>query len=209
MKENEAEALEHVFKAEGGFAERPEEGGGAVNMGITMTTFTHWRMVIKKQKEKPTIPDLKAMTKEEATEIYRYRYLDKINFNELPAGVDYAVFDAAVHSGVVGSIRFLQEALGFKYEHEYPKWDGHLIDGDLDLDTMWAVHNREPRSLIYELVAVRKFRQDKILDRKDADKEKYPNFDRPKWAGIWGRRNNKVRDIAYKMLDNAKGRAKT
>lgn len=190
-------ALSYIFKDEGGFAQRPEEGGGSVNMGITLVTFTQWR-VAKKRQTAPTIDDLKAMSREEATEIYLYRYLDAIRFDDLQSGVDYCCADAAIHSGVVGSIRFLQEALGFRYLSEHPNWDGHPVTGEFDLDTLYALHHvSEPSRLVYELIAVRRHRQSLMLDRKAA---KDPKFDRALWERVWGHRNEHVRTRAGAML---------
>src|SRR5690606_3068438 len=49
---------------------------------------------------------------EEVEAIYRERYWAKVRGDDLPAGVDYAVFDFAVHSGVNRAARFLQRAVG-------------------------------------------------------------------------------------------------
>lgn len=43
MKLNSEASLAYVLKDEGGYAERNTEGGGAVNRGITHSTFVAWR----------------------------------------------------------------------------------------------------------------------------------------------------------------------
>src|SRR5882757_9614145 len=103
MKSNELAALDFVLKDEGGYAERPEEGGGAVNKGVTFTVFKAWRL--KQNKPEPTWADLKAMTVEEAGQIYAAQFFEGVHFDDLPAGIDYCVLDAAVNGGVAGSIK--------------------------------------------------------------------------------------------------------
>jgi len=194
MKENEEQVLTWLFKAEGGFIESPSEPGGASNFGIAMVTLSDWRGL--KKLEKPSILDLKHMSRDEATEIYRYKYLNPIRFDELPSGVDYCVFDAAVQHGCSGSIRLLQESLGFKDEEDYPDWTGHVITGDLDPSTMWAVKIRKPDILIREFMYVRAHRHKKILEFKNT---KIPDFSK-KWSPIWDRRRAKVLERSLSLV---------
>jgi lysozyme family protein len=135
MKTNSDAAMAFVLKDEGGYAERNTEGGGAVNMGITFQTFVAWRRLAKKPE--PTFADLKAMPIAEAKAIYAAQYMQPTGFDDLPIGVDYVVFDAAVNGGVTGSIKLLQEALGIK-----------PIDGHYGLNTRWAARHRDHDTLI-------------------------------------------------------------
>jgi lysozyme family protein len=196
MKENEQQVLSWILADEGGFAARPEEPGNAVNMGVTLDTFTDWRVNTKKML-KPIVDDLRNLTPEECGEIYRTMFFDHIEFDNLPSGVDYCVADAAIHSGVTGSIRFLQEALGFKYKTEYPKWTGHVVNGKLDHDTLWALKSADPENLIRELVHVRQLRQKAMLDRKQ---RLIAGFDRSLWRRGWTRRNQRVLELALGLL---------
>jgi lysozyme family protein len=52
-----------------------------------------------------------AVTLGEIREIYKTMYWDKVDGDELPIGVDYVVFDAAVNSGPVRGIRWLQQGV--------------------------------------------------------------------------------------------------
>ncbi|MDX0533012.1 hypothetical protein GOL26_22645 [Sinorhizobium medicae] len=45
-------------------------------------------------------------------DIYRTLYADKVRYDELPAGIDYATLDGAVNSGVSHGAKWLQSALG-------------------------------------------------------------------------------------------------
>ena len=51
-------------------------------------------------KPDATAADVSAMKVEEAKAIYRAKYWDAQRCDELPAGVDYAVFDYGVNSGI-------------------------------------------------------------------------------------------------------------
>src|SRR5689334_4271744 len=95
-----------VFRVEAGFVDHPSDPGGATNHGITLATLSHCR-------GRPcTKADVRALSQEEAGEIYRREYWDKVQGDALPAGVDYAVFDFGVNSGTVRAIVSLQRALG-------------------------------------------------------------------------------------------------
>ena len=52
------------------------------------------------------------MTVDEAKAIYRKRYWDVQRCDELPAGVDYSVFDYGVNSGIGRSGKVLRRVVG-------------------------------------------------------------------------------------------------
>lgn len=106
MNANFARALPLVLAHEGGFVNHPKDPGGATNKGITIATFR--RMV----KRDGTVADLKAITPEQVAKVYRRGYWDAVKADELPFGVDYAVFDFAVNSGPGTAVKFLQKVLG-------------------------------------------------------------------------------------------------
>lgn len=106
MDRNFARALSAVLKHEGGYVDHPSDPGGATNLGITFAVLQKWR-------GKPiTKADVKALTQDEAAAIYRANYWDRVRGDDLPAGVDYCVFDFAVNSGVSRSAMYLQEIVG-------------------------------------------------------------------------------------------------
>ena len=63
-------------------------------------------------KPDATAADVRAMRVDEAKAIYRRRYWDAQRCDELPAGVDYAVFDYGVNSGIGRSGKVLRRVLG-------------------------------------------------------------------------------------------------
>lgn len=105
MKANFDRALPLLLKHEGGFSNNPADPGGATNRGITLNTF---REIHGKHK---TVDDLKRISDSELRHIYKTRYWDAVRGDDLPAGVDYAVFDFAVHSGPSRAVKYLQKIL--------------------------------------------------------------------------------------------------
>jgi len=106
MEINFAVSLTHVLEHEGGWADHPQDPGGATMKGVTLITY---RRHFGDHKSKR---DLRNITDQELGHIYRSAYWDKCHCDALPAGVDYAVFDAAVNSGPGRSARWLQAAVG-------------------------------------------------------------------------------------------------
>jgi len=110
MKNNFKNALEHVLVHEGGWTDHPRDPGGATMKGVTLKTY---REHFGREKSKD---DLRNISEEELEQIYRLGYWEKCHCDDLPTGVDYAVFDAAVNSGPGRSARWLQAAVGAKQD---------------------------------------------------------------------------------------------
>jgi lysozyme family protein len=98
-------ALEAILRFEGGYVDHPADPGGATSMGITLATLSAWR------GRAVTKSEVRTLTRAEAGAIYRARYWDAIRADELPPGLDIALFDCAVNSGPSRAIRLLQRAL--------------------------------------------------------------------------------------------------
>ncbi|WP_262298384.1 glycoside hydrolase family 108 protein [Microvirga sesbaniae] len=99
-------ALALVLRIEGGYVDHPQDPGGATKYGITLATLSACR------GRRCTKADMRALTEEEAGAIYRARYWDRVRADELPPGIDEAVFDFAVNSGPSRAVIALQRALG-------------------------------------------------------------------------------------------------
>lgn len=99
-------SLARVLAVEGGYAEHRADSGGATKYGITRRRLAQHRGRAVSKSE------VRALTTAEATVIYRAMYWDALRGDELPAGIDHAVFDFAVHSGVPRAVRALQRAVG-------------------------------------------------------------------------------------------------
>ncbi|MCZ8186514.1 MAG: acetylmuramidase [Beijerinckiaceae bacterium] len=98
-------ALAFVLRHEGGFTDHPQDPGGATNLGITLATLSGWR------GQPASVAELRALTRTEAAAIYRARYWERIAGDDLPAGLDLVVFDAAVNAGPVRASRWVQALL--------------------------------------------------------------------------------------------------
>lgn len=110
MKKNFKSALKHVLVHEGGWANHPKDPGGATMKGVTLITYR------RHFGQKKTKDDLHNISDKELQQIYRSGYWNKCHCDELPAGVDYAVFDAAVNSGPGRGAKWLQAAVGAKQD---------------------------------------------------------------------------------------------
>lgn len=106
MIRNFERSLSLVLKHEAGFVNHPRDPGGATNKGVTIATFRRY------VDPKGTVDDLKRLTTAQAAKIFRKQYWDAINGDDLPDGLDYAVFDFAVNSGPGRAAKHLQTALG-------------------------------------------------------------------------------------------------
>lgn len=100
-------SLDHVLVHEGGFVNHPKDPGGATNRGVTQAVYDGWR---KAQGLAPR--SVKLIVAGEVEAIYDAQYWDAVKADDLPGGIDYAVFDFAVNSGPSRAIRFLQSVLG-------------------------------------------------------------------------------------------------
>jgi lysozyme family protein len=107
MKENYPQALKQVLKYEGGYVDHPKDPGGPTNKGITQAVYDSWR----KTQNLPT-QSVRNINDSEVAAIYKNLYWDRISGDLLPSGVDFAVFDYAVNSGVSRAAKTLQAVVG-------------------------------------------------------------------------------------------------
>jgi lysozyme family protein len=107
MKENYPQALKQVLKYEGGYVDHPQDPGGPTNKGITQAVYDSWR----KSQNLPT-QTVRNIADSEVAAIYKNLYWDRVSGDNLPSGVDFAVFDYAVNSGVSRAAKTLQAVVG-------------------------------------------------------------------------------------------------
>jgi lysozyme family protein len=121
MKHNWDEALKHILKYEGGYVHHKDDPGGMTNLGVTKRVWEEWT-------GKPaTEADMRSLTPEMVSPLYKKRYWDAVRGDDLPSGVDLCVFDCAVNAGVGRASKFLQQAVGV------------TADGQIGPKTMAAV----------------------------------------------------------------------
>ena len=130
-------AVEIVLQHEGGFADHPRDPGGATKFGITRETLSRAR------GRPASVEDVRELTRAEAMAIYRWLYWDVVRADELPPGVDLAVFDLAVNSGPVRAVRMLQNVLGVP------------ADGIIGPVTLKAARHADPLETIRRLTRAR------------------------------------------------------
>jgi lysozyme family protein len=163
-------SLKLVLKYEGEWSDHPKDLGGATNKGITLKTYR------AKMGSWLTKADLRGISDHQIAKIYREDYWDKIRGDELPPGVAYCVFDAAVNSGPSRSSKWLQHCLGC------------AEDGRIGNITLGLVKGNDASALI-----------DKMCDERMMFLESLPTWD--VFGRGWKRRVEAVREAAKLMED--------
>jgi lysozyme family protein len=124
-------ALARLLAHEGGYTNDAADPGGPTNFGITIYDYR------KYVKPGATAADVRAMKVEEAKAIYRSKYWDAQRCDDLPAGVDYAVFDYGVNSGIGRSGKVLRRCLNLT--------DNDWRTGD---DVVAALRKRDAKQIV-------------------------------------------------------------
>lgn len=127
------EAFHKLLGHEGGYVNHPDDPGGETNWGIT----------IKVARDNGYFGAMKDLPVDTAKLIYKRMYWDAVRADEMPSVVRYALFDAAVNSGVAQATRWLQRAVGVN------------ADGRIGPMTMNAIDAHEPYVVFSKMVAQR------------------------------------------------------
>jgi lysozyme family protein len=170
------EALKRLLVHEGGYTNHPSDPGGPTNFGITIHDYR------KYVKPDAAAADVRAMRVEEAKAIYKTHYWNAQRCDELPAGVDYAVFDYGVNSGIGRSKKVLQRVVGV------------ADDGILDQATLAAAAARDARVVVIA-----------VCEERLAFLRRLKNW--PVFGKGWGRRVAEVKAAALAMADARPGTA--
>jgi lysozyme family protein len=162
------ESLRRVLAHEGGYTNDRDDPGGPTNFGITIYDYR------KYVNANATAGDVRAMTLDQAKAIYRSKYWDALRGDDLPAGIDYALFDYGVNSGISRAAKVLQRILGV------------ADDGIIGPLTLAAVTARAPAAVVNALCAERLTFLQSLRT--------WPVFGKG-----WGRRVAEVKDAALAM----------
>lgn len=103
MKSNREIAIKECLKWEGGYSNDMADPGGPTNWGITLADARkYW-------KTDATAADVRNMPQSSAVDIYRQKYWINPQFNcdNLPSGLDLAMFDFGVNSGPARASKYL------------------------------------------------------------------------------------------------------
>jgi lysozyme family protein len=103
MKQNYNYSLQQVLLSEGGYTNDPRDPGGPTNFGITIYDY---RAYID---HNGNANDVRNMTQAQAAAIYRSKYWNAVDGDNLPSGVDYCVFDYGVNSGNSRALKVYKE----------------------------------------------------------------------------------------------------
>jgi lysozyme family protein len=95
-----------LLKHEGGFVNLKSDPGGMTMLGVTQRVWEEWVGHPVDEKE------MRSLTPEKVAPMYKAKYWDKIHGDDLPSGVDLAVFDCCVNSGPGRAAKMLQRVLG-------------------------------------------------------------------------------------------------
>lgn len=172
------EIMDVVFKWEGGYADHPNDPGGATNYGITHKVLAKWRGVTAVTKR-----EVRDLTKEEAARIFKKKYYQEIKGSKIPKPIDLIMMDGAVNHGKKTMVGFLENELGTAS-------NGTLSDSDIEqLDKA----TQEVSDLIKLAVNLAEARKSRYLGRPHA-----ATFIRG-----WRNRLNDVMDVALADLDGA------
>ena len=130
MNSNFESALAHVLLSEGGYVNNPKDPGGMTNLGCTKAV---WEEFVGHPVSET---DMRELTPADVAPLYKRKYWDKVAGDDLPAGLDYCVFDAAINSGPGRAAKWLQEAVGV------------AADGAIGPSTLAAVAAQPVQNLI-------------------------------------------------------------
>lgn len=103
---NIEQALDLLIRHEGGYSDNPADPGGRTMYGITERVA----------RQHGYTGDMRELPMSVAATIYRKQYWSMIKADQLPEALRFHVFDAAVNSGNVQSIKWLQECAGVKQD---------------------------------------------------------------------------------------------
>lgn len=91
-------AFDRLLGHEGNYVNNPNDPGGETNWGISKRSYPN--LIIKE------------LTREDAYNIYKHDFWDRIHADQLLDGITFQLFDFAVNSGIETAIRYFQRSLG-------------------------------------------------------------------------------------------------
>lgn len=134
-----------VLGSEGGYSNDPRDRGGETKFGIA--DAADGRVDGKVDLNRDGVPDVavSALTVQQAKEVYKVQYWDRVQGDKLPPKLAVCMFDAAVNQGVSAAVKALQRAVGVQ------------VDGVLGTGTLRAVQ------ALPEALAVQYFMAERAL----------------------------------------------
>ena len=127
------QAFTKLLGHEGGYSNNPRDTGGETMWGVTIAVA----------RANGYTGTMRALPQSVAMAIYKKDYWDAVQADNLPDAARYAVFDAAVNSGVRQSAKWLQQALGVNQ------------DGVISKQTLAAAQAFDGRELAAKMLGAR------------------------------------------------------
>ena len=137
MLNNFDDSLELVLKEEGGYVDNPSDPGGRTNLGVTQSIWEAW---VGHPVDEQV---MKNLNPEYVKPLYEQKFWKPSGCDNLPKGLDYAVFDFAVNAGPGRSVKTLQQTIGC------------VPDGMLGPRVISALANSDIRSVVEKFCATR------------------------------------------------------
>jgi lysozyme family protein len=171
---NFRKCLPLLLEHEGGNDDDPRDPGGRTSRGILQREWDVWRL------SHPGLPsDVWQAPQDQVEAIYKQKYWDALSCDELPSGVDYAVFDYGVNSGLSRAAKVLQRLVGAD------------VDGEIGPKTIAATLPVDPKTLVGQ-----------ICDERLAFLQGLHTW--PTFGRGWSRRVSEVRGVAETMTASPK-----
>lgn len=164
QSERFSSAVKVILKHEGRFTDDVADPGGATDYGISLRFLKNIDLDINADGE-IDIDDIKDLTVEKATEIYKQYWWDKYNYNAINSlPIATKIFDMAVNMGAHEAHELVQRALG------YCGYSNLVVDGDIGVHTLAAInevclHGRES-DLMEEIINESKWFYEYLVDEK-------------------------------------------
>lgn len=178
MRSNLVTVQKWIGLSEGGYVNNKKDHGGETNRGITQKAFD----AFNRERDLP-LKSVRQITRDEAEAVIKENYLDAVRFDELPAGLDYAMADYSVNSGPGRAIKELQKILKVS------------ADGIFGNQTMVKVREFEDISLLVEKLCIARLKFMQSLKH-------WPDFKNGWTARVMGKRDG-AQDDDVGVIDRA------
>jgi lysozyme family protein len=149
----EDELIDGILEREGGFVNDPVDHGGVTNFGITAAAWGQY----KNLNRPGTVAEMQAITRADAVEFYRQKYIVNSAFKAVKyEPLRAQLIDFAVNSGETRATRWLQRAIGLP------------ATGTLDAETLTNLNTLPPALVNNALVAARVAMYQRIVQSEPA-----------------------------------------
>lgn len=148
-------AIHFVFDAEGGLSDNVHDRGGLTKYGIS-------------QKSYPSV-DIANLTKEQAIQIYKEYYWDRMHCDTFDESLAIVLFDTGINCGVKIASQWLQSTCN-------TKGSKLLIDGKIGAKTILMALQYDQRGLLCGVTAFRLKLYNRIVSKDKTQKGFYKGW---------------------------------